>query len=179
VGQKERTLPQPIRPKERVLYRLDLTDPKAIQGKLTQGKPVERNGRSVLAAVPTADGASRSLVLDLGPEGPLVAKPSTVLRFRYFTGAGERVRLVLRDRVEGQDDFVMLIQPGSGFWTTVTLPFAELPGSRKERDLTTGQDVVLLAVPKLGTRFGRIEWTTRDAEIEFVIDRLEVVEIEP
>ncbi len=180
-GQPERTLPAGARPRERVLFRLDLDDPKATRGRLAAGERVRRDGRAVLAAVPAPGGAARSLAFDLGREDLLVARPTTVLRFRCFRDQEGTMRLTLRNRAPGAKDPVRLITPCPGRWTTVTLPFKTLFQSEdvEYRLADRGVEKIRLPAPRAGDRYGRVEWTAQGAEPVFFIDQLEVVETEP
>jgi hypothetical protein len=151
--QKERTLPPAVRAKDKILFRLDLSDPKSVEGKLRQGKLIQRDGRPVLAPV------KKTLIFDPGKDDLLTVKPTTALRFRYFCPDNDQGfwNLYLFNWTKKKDSEAYDCTLLRGHWNTVTIP------------------IVRRELASLGDRCGAIRWEGG----EFFIDRLEVVELEP
>jgi hypothetical protein len=164
-GQKERTLPRAVRSRERVVFRLDLSKPDPLRGKLLTGNLIERDGRPVLAGAVTE--RTKQIVYDPGKEDLFVVRPATYLRFRYFLPGGlprgGSLNLWAAPRTKDWEYRWALFHPQFGHWTTFTLPASALGNFSA----------------KTGDRFGRVRWEISAPDPELLIDGVEVVEIGP
>jgi hypothetical protein len=159
-AEKERTLPPAAATsKVRVLWQLDWKDPKQIEGKLRQGKVTQHDGRPVLASV------KQVLTFDPGADDLLTFKPTTAIRFRYFVLGTTRPDFIvtLENRTQKSTEKIHAMRTSEKHWTTLTVPLTKM------RQVSAGKATAL------GDRFGALTWDWAD----ILIDRLEVVELEP
>ncbi len=115
---KKRTLPTAVRSKdanERVVFRLDLNDSRAIERKLPQGMLIRHGGRPMLAS------KGNSLKYDSGKDDLLTLEPNTAIRFRYYTKS-RHFDIYLQNPIKKTDAVFRLPFQPEGHWTTMTLP---------------------------------------------------------
>ncbi|QDU36702.1 Serine/threonine-protein kinase PknB [Maioricimonas rarisocia] len=138
--------------RERVIWRLDLTNREAVSPLLVHGELTAHDGRPALAATPGTEAEAprgperaRRLILDLSKLEGLPGGSRIALRYRYFTD--DKAYIYCRNTPD-------LIMPQHEWWTTFTGPPVSESSLRKP-----------------------IEWKTNDRDSGFFIDVIEIVDV--
>jgi len=172
VPQKRRTVPAALRPREIPVWRLDLANRNATRGKLPRGAVTPTPAGPVLASTPVEDDySSGGIQYSWGGETDIfVLKPTTAFRFRYFLRQPAPVSVVLRNRTK-DESFGAPVEGVAGAWTTVTLRVMDIPVKTGGRAVTA----------EAGDRYGWFGWHVGRPGVpaEVLVDRIEVLEIEP
>jgi hypothetical protein len=169
---KGRTVPFAARSRETLTWRLDLANRNATRGKLQRGVLQATPFGPALASTPSADpSTSGGIHYTWGGETEtFVLKPTTAFRFRYFLKQPMPVEFVARNRTR-DESFGARLDPVAGAWTTVTLRVLDIPVK------TGGRDVIA----EVGDHYGWFGWNLGRTSVpgDFMVDRVEVLEIEP
>lgn len=172
-ARKARTIPTAVRARELLTWKLDIFNPNATRGKLDTGKVVTAaTGRKALQSTPNEDKTYHEASIRFFAGGEAVTftvKPTTALRFRYFTESATPVVFTIRNRTK-DENFSFSFTPVAGRWTTMTIPIQDVPVNTGGRKVTC----------ETGDAYGRFGWSIGKPgeKAELLVDQFEVLEIE-
>jgi hypothetical protein len=169
--QKRRTLPTAFRPRETVLWKLDLGSP-AVRSRTHGRIDVVTEGKQASSIALAGNPFFASQVSFGAPDehGFFAFRPGSALRFRYFLTEPAVVQLVIANGTK-HENFNLDLDPAVGRWTTLTIPIRDVPvnlGGDRRLVFETGDRVF-----SVGCFVG-----TTGSRAVLTLEQVEVVEIE-
>lgn len=171
--QRRRTLPGAARPREVVVWTLELDRIRRGDRRITAGSVGKHPEGYVLeSGASKVPDHSASQIAYLSPDpakGFVTVGEGTAIRFRYFLVRPARLHFVMWNLTKGEN-FERWIDAVHGRWTTVTLFFRDIPANPGGRKV----------VCEVGDRYRTITWNVgrpRDPA-QLLIKGLEIVEVE-
>jgi hypothetical protein len=172
-AQKRRTLAAAARPREAVLWSMNLKNENLVRNSLAGHIERDINGAKFLVSDTIKNGAifyGAASYFSTGDEPPLfVVKPNTAVRFRYYLTQPGALEFVMKN-ITKDENFNLPLDPVVKQWTTVTVYANDVPVNQGGKKVTCD----------LGDKYLGVTWFVGKPGSSSVvyIDRFEILEID-